>query len=336
MAISLKTRKMLWGRAANRCAFPSCPLELVIDETETDDESLIGEECHIVARSSDGPRGDSPLTPEQRDKYGNLILMCAVHHKVIDDQSGEYTVERLQQMKRDHENWVRSSLGGFDAARQRDDEQCADIIQEFCERVDISNWQNWSSWVLGRGGYPRIGTEIHGKLDEMRDWLLSRVWPTRYPEIESSFQNFRLVLQDFLNVFDEHSEPHGDDMLATARFYKIREWDPEKYERLSRLHEFHVRLVQDLMLELTRAANYICDRVRERYFPTFRLREGLLLVTDGPYMDMSYRTRRCEYRGQERTERPYPRLEAFKSVREQRDHCFGHGTQPEATDENEG
>ena len=46
-------------------------------------------------------------------------------------------------------------------------------------------------------------------------------------------------------------------------------------------------------------------------------------------MDLAYRTSRCEYRGDERTEKPYPGLEAFKSVREERDYCFGHGTQPE-------
>jgi hypothetical protein len=124
-------------------------------------------------------------------------------------------------------------------------------------------------------------------------------------------------------------------MLATKKFYQIEEWDPQKYERLSRLHDFHVCLVQDLMLELTRAANYVCDRIRERFFPVFRLREGVLLVTDGPYMDLTYHTRRCEYRREERTVRPYPGLEEFKSAREQRNHCFGHGTQPEAQDAKE-
>ena len=43
MGISLKTHKMLWGRAANRCAFPECRRELVMDASETDDKSLIGE-----------------------------------------------------------------------------------------------------------------------------------------------------------------------------------------------------------------------------------------------------------------------------------------------------
>ena len=314
---------MLWGRAANRCAFEPCRKELVIDATETDDESLVGEECHIVGKSADGPRGDSSLTQEQRDKYNNLVLFCAVHHKVVDDQPGEYTVDRLHQIKNDHERWVRESLQDYDPIKQREDEQYANLVEEFCVRVELDNWKNWSSFVLGGGGYPRISKDVHEKLQESRDWLLSRVWPQRYPEIESSFQNFRLVLQDFLNVFAEHAEPFGDDMLATKKFYQIDEWNPERYERLSKLHEYHVDLVQDLMMELTRAANYVCDRVREEFFPTFRLTEGVLLVMHGPYMDMSYHTSRCEYRGAERTDAPYPGLEQFKFARADRDHAFG-------------
>ena len=314
---------MLWGRAANRCAFESCRKELVIDATETDDESLVGEECHIVGKSSDGPRGASQLTSEQRDKYNNLVLFCAVHHKVVDDQPGEYTVERLHQLKNNHERWVQESLQGYDPIKQRDDEHCANLVEEFCDRVEIDNWKNWSSYVLGGGGYPRIDKEVHAKLEASNEWLLSRNWPQRYPEIESSFQNFRLVLQDFLNVFAAHSEPFGDEMLATKKLYQIDEWNPERYERLSKQHEYHVDLVQDLMLELTRAANYACDKIRENFFPTFRLKEGVLLVMHGPYMGISYRTSRCEYRGEERTNSPYPGLGDFKQLRAKRDHAFG-------------
>lgn len=80
MSIQLKTHKMLWGRSGNICAFPDCKKELVMDISETDDISVVGEEAHIVAREAEGPRGNSPLTPEQRDKYDNLILMCSIHH----------------------------------------------------------------------------------------------------------------------------------------------------------------------------------------------------------------------------------------------------------------
>ena len=51
MAISLKTAKMLWGRAAGRCSMPECRQPLVIDSTETDNEALIGDMCHIVAET---------------------------------------------------------------------------------------------------------------------------------------------------------------------------------------------------------------------------------------------------------------------------------------------
>lgn len=56
MTISLKTHKMLWGRSGNICAFPDCKKELVMDESETDDPSLIGEEAHIVAQKENGPQ----------------------------------------------------------------------------------------------------------------------------------------------------------------------------------------------------------------------------------------------------------------------------------------
>jgi len=111
MSISLKTHKMLWGRAASRCAFPGCRQELVMDASQTDDESLIGEACHIVAQSPSGPRGDSPLTPEQHDHYDNLILLCRNHHKRVDDQENTYTVQCLLEMKAAHEKWVRETLG---------------------------------------------------------------------------------------------------------------------------------------------------------------------------------------------------------------------------------
>ena len=107
--ISTKTYKMLWGRAASRCAFPDCRRELVMEKTSADDASLFGEACHMVAKEPEGPRGTSPLNSKQRDEYDNLLLLCNIHHKVIDDQPNTYPVERLKTMKTEHERWVRES-----------------------------------------------------------------------------------------------------------------------------------------------------------------------------------------------------------------------------------
>ena len=110
--VSAKTHKMLWGGAASRCAFPDCKCELVIIGNAVDDASLVGQECHIIAKEPEGPRGHSDLSSKKRDEYENLILLCNIHHKVIDDQPNTYTVEFLRHMKDAHEQWVRESLQG--------------------------------------------------------------------------------------------------------------------------------------------------------------------------------------------------------------------------------
>ena len=78
--------------------------------TGADDPSVVGDECHIVAREVDGPRGNLELPPEQRDTYDNLVLLCKIHHKLVDDQTNRYTVEKLKAIKRVHQAWVNTAL----------------------------------------------------------------------------------------------------------------------------------------------------------------------------------------------------------------------------------
>ena len=325
MAISLKTQKMLWGRAASRCAFSDCKIELVMDATETDDESLVGEACHIVARSSDGPRGDSALTSEQRDKYANLLLLCNLHHKVIDDQPGEYTLDKLKGIKSEHVSWVKQQLTTFDSRQQRDDEIYATYIEQFEAYIDVENWNAWTSYLLSNG-QPSIWKAQKEKLETLRLWLLNRVWPKRYTSIELAFENFRQVLQDFLNLFDKHAIEWGDDKYLTAKFYNTDSgpFNKDRYDRLFIEWEHHCYLVEDLTLELNRAANYIFDKVREELSHSYRVNEGILLVTSGPDMYMSFKTHRVEYRGESRIDRPYAGLTKFQSEqRFNRDLYFG-------------
>lgn len=108
MPISDKTRKILWGKAANRCAI--CKCSLVIEKKENDNESIVGDECHIVAQSKGGPRYDIDFPTDQLDEYYNLILLCKVHHKMVDDQCQAYTTKILREFKQTHENWVTEKL----------------------------------------------------------------------------------------------------------------------------------------------------------------------------------------------------------------------------------
>lgn len=108
MAITDKTRKILWGRSGNRCAM--CRHELVVDATPSDDESVVGDECHIISGKGQGPRYDPKFPSDRLDEPENLILLCRVHHKMTDDQRETYSTDVLRKLKANHEKWVSSAL----------------------------------------------------------------------------------------------------------------------------------------------------------------------------------------------------------------------------------
>jgi len=108
MTITDKTRKILWARSYNLCAI--CKHELVADATCANDESVLGEECHIVSGQSGGPRYEPSFPTSELDEYDNLLILCRNHHKMVDDQCDTYTADILRQMKANHEVWVKQRL----------------------------------------------------------------------------------------------------------------------------------------------------------------------------------------------------------------------------------
>lgn len=110
MAIPTLDAKVLWGRSGSRCAFPDCRKDLTFGSGA----GIIGEMAHIIATRADGPRGDLSLAQNLRDSYSNLILLCPAHHTLIDKDETTWTVDKLKELKTNHEKWVDSQLSkGF-------------------------------------------------------------------------------------------------------------------------------------------------------------------------------------------------------------------------------
>lgn len=97
--------KILFSRGANHCAM--CRTELIIDAKPGTKESVIGQMAHIKGENEGSARYDSNMTDKERNSYSNLILLCPNHHKTIDDQRDYYTVERLHEIKNQHEELMR-------------------------------------------------------------------------------------------------------------------------------------------------------------------------------------------------------------------------------------
>ena len=99
---SAKTIKLLFGLSGGRCAMPNCENPIVQPVGDNHDAQVLGQICHIHARSPLGPRGDGGLSDEELNSEHNLILLCAHHHAEIDTNPEKYTAERLKQIKKDH------------------------------------------------------------------------------------------------------------------------------------------------------------------------------------------------------------------------------------------
>jgi hypothetical protein len=108
MSITDKNRKVLWGRSGSLCAF--CKTRLVIDASDVNLESVVGDECHIVSGVPNGPRHDPNFGPDTVDSLNNLILLCRVHHKLVDDQPETFSADTVRQVIVNHEKWVHERL----------------------------------------------------------------------------------------------------------------------------------------------------------------------------------------------------------------------------------
>jgi hypothetical protein len=103
--VSTRTRSILWGKGAGRCYF--CNKSLIGDLISGNEDANFGFIAHIVAERPEGPRGDPVRSPLLVDNVSNLMLMCAVHHKLIDvDEVDNYPEQRLIDLKTHHESRI--------------------------------------------------------------------------------------------------------------------------------------------------------------------------------------------------------------------------------------
>lgn len=111
MAVSPRTRYIVWGRSAGRCLFPGCNKRLIGDLIAGNDDMNAAYVAHIVAETPGGPRGDPVRSPALSDDPANLMLLCDPHHRLIDskEELENYSETRLLEIKRAAEKRIELS-----------------------------------------------------------------------------------------------------------------------------------------------------------------------------------------------------------------------------------
>ncbi len=106
MAISERTKRLLWSRSGGYCQNPACQKDFFVF-FENGQVASLEELAHIIAQSDHGPRGESNISAGGRDEYANIILLCPNCHALIDKSPQQFPVDLLHSWKQQHEEAIR-------------------------------------------------------------------------------------------------------------------------------------------------------------------------------------------------------------------------------------
>jgi len=100
---------ILLAKAGGQCEFKGCK-KFLYEDYLTKENFNYGQYAHIIADSPKGPRGDDELSENLAKDLSNIMLLCPMHHKLIDTNVDNYPAEKLKLMKQEHEAHVRKML----------------------------------------------------------------------------------------------------------------------------------------------------------------------------------------------------------------------------------
>lgn len=288
MPVTQRDIKLLWGRAASRCAI--CKTELSYENSVNSENIILGEQAHIVSEQVNGPRGESILTLEERNCYDNLILLCPTHHTQIDSDVHSYPVEKLHNIKSKHEFWVNSQLSSSGIEEVVDPNEIIyatliDYITTACALEDFCYWSNsMSSYNI------RLKSSfIHGAYD-LRKRIACAILPGTKPELEVAIDLVSKVFLSIMNLFSLHCDldSRDYDYYVEDRFYKIKYWSTEDYDRLLKQYHAWKDTINELLRDFCRIINWYSSIVRKEFNPLYFSLEGKFSIETSDIYNRSF------------------------------------------------
>lgn len=289
MAISQKDIKLLWGRAASRCAI--CKHELTEDTKSVSKSFLIGQMAHIVAQSLDGPRGSSPLDAAARDEYSNLILLCPTDHTRIDSNVSDYTVEVLHKIKTDHEEWVKDNL--IFGENITEDDYYHFIIENTENILGLYNWEAWSARI--GDPIPSIRNLNLDSFHEYRHFIFRAIWPDSNIEFQNVVKYLSIILWELYEEFGKHPEVISNSITRVEQFYHISEWNPKLYKDLANEFDQIIDNIDNISIIICKTLNLYSEIIRRDFNKKYRISKGKYALESGPYSDLKMHTRIFEF-----------------------------------------
>lgn len=150
--LSQPAKDWLWSESGGHCQNPGCSADL----HSFVKGKHIRELAHIIAASTEGPRGDEgpELTDSERARPENVVVLCPTCHTMIDKAPEQYPANVLRRWKR-HSQEARALAHGTPVFTSRSE------AREFVEGLLDAN---------------RAVFDLYGPLDELFDDTRAEQW----------------------------------------------------------------------------------------------------------------------------------------------------------------
>jgi len=273
--ISTKDQKILWSRAAARCSMPDCKDKLILD-VSSGETATLGQMCHIVGEknSRSNARGISNMPIQKRNKYSNLILLCAKHHLVIDKDEKKYTIELLHSFKDDHELWVEENLANISV--KPDELIYSSLIDLLSTNLQLDRW----NWFITNAVRQLLHYDFIDSGDIVAERQLATIFPNTKPELETSIIDLMKTYIEYLNQYlSNASLPVGRDYFAPDNSFK-KVFSNPNYDYYSKKKDMWSRKNFALLCLYVISVNNFAEAVRAYMNPLFFITKGKFLIVD--------------------------------------------------------
>lgn len=216
MAISDRTKRLLWSSSAGYCQNPGCHNYFFVFFKDGSISSL-EELAHVIGRHEKGPRGISYLDTTERDAYENIILLCPTCHTLIDKNPLQFSVEMLHDWKQQHEEAIKRT---FVVPIYQDREALAKAVHNLLRKNKV---------IFMQYG-PHSSNVTNPLADEVEVWIryvISDIIPNNHKIADLLNENEHLLSDDEKDVFDkfilhqqafEYNHISGDKTSAAPLF----------------------------------------------------------------------------------------------------------------------
>ncbi|MCF3128762.1 hypothetical protein LRQ09_15505 [Acinetobacter soli] len=164
--VSERDIKLLYGLSAARCNL--CGITVFLPKVDEHGYTHIGQMAHNIAyaNNENAPRFIDELSGD--NSYDNLILLCANDHLQVDQNTKFYTVQKLNEIKKDFEESITRKL----SVQLKPDQYLVDLINKNFELQFVCH-------NLGDPLYS-IPFDI-ADIADINTYLLEANYPTLYP-----------------------------------------------------------------------------------------------------------------------------------------------------------